>query len=274
VDKFKPDGTPDGNWYVGAPVDSIAFDDLTELVAVDGGLYDQNGNAGGPSVSGYPYGSTDVVGACNGFVCLAQNKANPDLSCVPITGSTISQPTVTSINVGSNPQALAMGVTGATTYAYTITVGGGTTTLWSVDVSDGMTNPLSQPVAGITPNAPNGTGIVVFDALGVGLIVSYGDMIAIPFNETTLESGSPITLPGIPVSVTADTANGVALIGNANPTAVGGSITIVDPVKGTATVIANVSSPSLPVSLIANPTGNGFYTCPQDDSACAALSIQ
>lgn len=279
MDKFTAAGAPDGNFFVGAPSCCIAVDDVTGLVGVDGKFFDQNGGqVDVPRPQGY-YSEPDVANAAkNGWACYLEPTATNNLSCVNITGSADSQPTVSHVNVGTNPQSLAMGVTGGKTYAYVLTVGGGTPTIWSVDVSDGMTNVISQPIVDISTGAPGGSGIAMFDSLGIGVITSYGDNLAIPFNETTLKpTGGTITLPKASVNVIADVADGIALIGVADPANSGGTFTKVNPATGTATAIPSEEAPMLPVGVVVNSAGGSFQVCPSSTdgtrASCSTFSI-
>jgi hypothetical protein len=279
VDKFTASGAPDGNFFVGAPECCIAVDDVTGLVVIDGGLSDQNGGRGDvPGWQGMYPDPAVADAAKNGWACLLQPTAPNDLSCYPITGSAFSEATVLHVNVGTNPQSLAMGVTGGKTYAYVLTVGGGTPTIWSVDVSDGMTNVVSQPIVDITTGAPGGSGITMFDSLGVGVVTSYGDNLAIRFSETTLKpTGGTITSPEASVNVIADAADGITLIGTADPANSGGTFTKVNSATGTATAIPGKEAPMLPVGVVVNPAGGSFQVCPSSADGtrtpCSTFSI-
>ncbi len=212
--------------------------------------------------------------AANGYTCLIQPSATNNLSCVNVTGASSSNHTATSVNVGTNPQSLAMGVVGGKTYVFVLT-GGSAPALWSVDVTDGMTNIVSQPVTGVTANLPGGSAITVFDSLGVGIVISFGDNVAIPFSETTLKPAAiAITLPGVPVSAVADTVNGIAVIGNADQPNAGGTLTEVNPVTGTVTLVPTVETTVLPVGTVPATTGKGFLVCPQDGvSPCTSYTL-
>ena len=272
VDKFTPAGVPDGKFFVNAPTCCIAVDNITGFVIVDATVYDQNGNRVGiPQPQGFPPQPVVANAAKNGIECVLQPLASVDLSCVKITGPATPAPVVTSTNVGSNLQSLAIVVAGSNTYVDVIAAGS-SPALWSVDTSTMATN-TSQPLVGVTANLPGGSAITPFDSLGIVLVTSFGDKMAVPFNETTLKQGSSITLPGIPVSATA-TSNSIALIGNADNANTGGTFTEVDPVAATAIAVPSIEAPELPVGVVAAPTGKMFFACPQDGvTSCSAFSL-
>lgn len=272
VDKFTAAGVPDGKFFVGAPRCCIAVDNTTGFVLVDQDVYAQDGVSSTPHPQFQP---EPVVAntAKNGIVSVVQPTAPNNVSFANITGPNAPPPTVTSTNVGTNPQSLAIGVVGGKTYVFVLT-GGSAPALWSVDVTDGMTNITSQPLIGVTANLPGGSAITVFDSSGTGLVTSFGDNLAIPFSETTLEQGNGIALPGVPVSAVADTANGIAVIGNADQPNAGGTLTEVNPVTGTTTLVPSVETPVLPTGTVPATTGKGFFVCPQDGvSACSSYTL-
>jgi hypothetical protein len=279
MDKFTASGAPDGNFFVGAPECCIAVDDVTGFVVIDQGVVDQDGDVGDVPLPYGDYSEPAVANAAkNGWACVLQPTAPNNLSCYPITGSAFSSPTVLHVNVGTNPQSLAMGVTGGKTYAYVLTVGGGAPTMWSVDVSDGMTNVVSQPIVDITTGAPGGSGIAMFDSLGIGVVVSYGDNLAIPFSETTLKpTGGTITLPAASVNIIADVTDGIALIGTADPANSGSTFTKVNPATGTATAIPSEEAPMLSVGVVVNSAGGSFQVCPSSTdgtrTSCSTFAI-
>ncbi len=275
IDQFTAAGVaiPNGKIFVGAPSNQMAIDDLTGIITIDGNDYDQNGNAL-PSPQGVPSGTPVGVALMNGWQCIIQANTTDDLSCSNISTLTASNPALpyTSIAVGTNPQSIAIGVVGGKTYAYVLTAGS-TTTLWSVDLTDGMTITGSQTLTGVTAGLPGGSDIALFDSLGLGVVISYGDKVTIPFSETTLKptAANPIALPGTPVSILA--ATNVALIGNADTANNDGTFTVLDPVAGTAVTATGETAPVMPVGTAVVP-GSTFLTCPQDGvSNCTALSI-
>lgn len=274
IDQFTAAGVavPNGKIFVGAPVVQMAIDNLTGIITVNGTTYDQNGNVL-PGPSNLPTGSLTGVASKNGWQCVIQANTTNDLSCSNITNLTASNaaPPYTSIAVGTNPQSVAIGVVGGKTYAYVLTAGS-TTTVWSVDLTDGMTITGSQTFTGVTAGLPAGSDIALFNSLGLGVVISYGDAVAIPFSETTLKptAANPIALPGTPVSILAGLT--VAIIGNADTAGNDGTFTTLDPVAGTATAVNNETAPVMPVGTVVS--GSTFLTCPQDGvSNCTALSI-
>ncbi len=272
IDQFTAAGVavPNGKIFVGAPVNQMAVDDLTGIIVVDGVDYDQNGNnLGGPS--NLPSRIFTGIALKHGWQCVIQANTTNDLSCSNISTLTAGNPAppYTSIAVGTNPQSVAIGVVGGKTYAYVLTAGS-TTTVWSVDLTDGMTITGSQTLTGVTAGLPAGSDIALFDSLGIGVIISYGDAVAIPFSETTLKptAANPIALPGTPVSILAGPT--VAIIGNADTAGNDGTFTTLDPVAGTATAVNNETAPVMPVGTAVS--GSNLLVCPQDGvSNCTAL---
>ena len=273
IDQFTAAGVavPNGKIFVGAPVTQMAIDDLTGIISVNGMTFDQDGNGlPGPSSSA-PNGLLVGTASKNGWLCIIQANATDDLSCSNISTLTASNaaPPYTSIAVGANPQSIAIGVVGGKTYAYVLTAGS-TTTLWSVDLTDGGTITGSQTLTGVTAGLPAGSDIALFDSLGLGVVISYGDAVAIPFSETTLKptAANPIALPGTPVSILAGPT--VAIIGNADTAGNDGTFTTLDPVAGTATAVSGATAPVMPVGTAVS--GSNLLVCPQDGvSNCTAL---
>ncbi len=264
IDQFTAAGVavPNGKIFVGAPVTQMAIDDLTGIISADGRTYDQSGNAL-PGPSSPPVGLLTGVASKNGWQCIIQASTTDDLSCSNITNLTASNaaPPYTSIAVGANPQSVAIGVVGGKTYAYVLTAGSATT-VWSVDLTDGVVITGSQTLTGVTAGLPAGSDIALFDPLGLGVVISYGDKVAIPFGETTLKPtiANPIALPGTPVSILA--APTVAIIGNADTPGNDGTFTTLDPVAGTATAVNNETAPVMPVGTVVS--GSNLLVLPQD----------
>ena len=269
VDKFKPiTGAPDGKCFVGAPIWTIAVDDTT-------GWFGYGVNSTDPATCTTPLttaqrsgqgasGTEMAVKAKNGFSCDLVPTA---LTCVSwLGGSSTTNPIMVS-NFGTSDQSLAIGVTNSKTYAYAYDAGG--QAIYKVDVSDGMTTVLSWSVTGITAGAPAGTEIVLFDSLGLGVLISYGDNLAIVFNESTLKQTGTIAVPSVPISMIA--VGNVAVVGNLD-----GSFTKVDPLA-TATTIPSEETTFLPTGLVpavaADGTGVDFYACPSDGTKCVSFAI-
>ena len=265
VDKFTANGTPDGNFYVGPGRSAISVDNVTGLVVIDGTPYDQNGGQGTvPILTGLYSDPITANAAKNGLMCVLQPTAKNNVGCVCLMGSSPTQNLSVHANAGTNPQSLAIGKVSGKSTVYVFSVGG-TPALWSAE-ADTMANPVSQPVTGVTTEAPGGSAIAIFDSLNLGVVTSFGDTIAIPFSETTLMPvGNAIALPGTPVNVIADATDEVMVVGNAGPS--DGTFTVVDPVKETTTTLSG-TTPYLPVGITVDPAGGGFSTCPSDGTAC------
>ncbi len=152
--------------------------------------------------------------------------------------------------------------------------GGSAPALWSMDVTERYDELTSQPLTGVSANIPGGSAITVFDSLGVGLVTSFGNNIADSLQRNHTEAKHRIALPGVPVSAVADTANGIAVIGNADQPNAGGTLTEVNPVTGTTTLVPSVETPVLPTGTVPATTGKGFFVCPQDGvSACSSYTL-
>jgi hypothetical protein len=213
------------------------------------------------------------VAAKNGIIAFIQPTAPGNVSWYSDTAAPGTDVTVMHANVGGTPQSIDVAVVGSKTLIIVVS-SSGSPAVYSIDTSN-PTNIISQPIVGVSANLPGGSAISTFDSLGIGVITSFGDNLAIPFSETTLQPmGNGITLPGIPVSATADTANGVVIIGNADPTNPGGGFTTVNPVTGVAAAIPSAEAPFLPVGVVPDPTGKNFYACPQDGiSPCSQFTL-
>lgn len=280
VDKFKPiTGAPDGECYFGAGSVAIAVDDVTGWFSsgidpIDPATCARPTNAPILTGTGGDIGLRMAIKIKNGLSC---SLGTTGLMCVSwLGGSGATNPIMVS-NFGNNNQSLAMGVTSNKTYAYAFDADG--QALYKVDVTDGTTITLSWPVTGVTTGTvlePHGTEIVLFDSLNLGMLVSYSDNLAVVFDETTLKTVATISLPGIPVSVVAK--GNIAIVGNADQANSGGNFTVVDPVKGTASLIPSEEAAFLPTGLIpavtADGTGVDFYACPQDSiNPCSSFTL-
>jgi hypothetical protein len=196
-----------------------------------------------------------------------------NMTCGNLTGSHFSYTPLVSANVGTNPQSLTIGVVGGNTYAFVVDAG--SSTIYTVKVTTtALTITDSQPLTGVTANLPGGSDVTTFDSLGIGVVTSFGDNLAIPFSETTLKPvGNAIALPGVPVSATASAAN-LLIIGNADQANAGGTFTEVDPVADKATAIPSVEAPVMPVGVVSATAGKGFLVCPQDGvSPCFSSTL-
>lgn len=276
VDIFDANGQPDGNFFVGPGRCCIAFDSVTTDVIVDATPYSENGTVVSSPIlaGGNQFNAVTANAGGDGMMCVFQPSASLPLSCVSLVGSSTNTfvlanvPNVQSIMIGkaSNGDAIV--------YALTV---GSTPAIASADISTGMKTITSRSVAGITAGAPGGSAIIVFDSLGLGVVTSFGDNLAVIFSETTLMETSSVTLPGIPVNTVADTADGLALVGNANATSPGGTFTTINPSNGTAATIPSEGTAILPTALSVNPTGGEFYACPfwlnGSSTPCTSLSI-
>lgn len=275
VDKYTAAGAPDGNFFVGSGRSVLAVDDLTGFVIVDATPYDQNGSEADVPivVGGYPQ-PVSANYAKNGFMCITQPLAANNESCASLLGAPGTQNPVVSINVGTNPQSLTMGVTGSTTYTYTVTAGGSTPTLWTTMVTtSGLTAVNSAPLTGVTAGLPAGSGVAAFDSQGVVAVTSYTDKAIAFFNETTLEpTMDSVALPGVPMMLVPDTTDGLAVIGNADQPNSGGTFTLVNPVTGAVTAATGVEVPVLPTGLTVNAAGTASYAC-SSAATCSSFTI-
>ena len=277
VDKFKPiTGALDGKCFVGAPVTAIAVDDTTGWFSAGSvSPIDPTTCAWPPSAAGSMNDDGDqgqgvAYKAKNGFFCRLKKTS---LACISWLGGPQTANPLMFANFGTNLQSLAMGVTNNKTYAYVHDAGG--QAIFKVDVSNGNII-TSWPVTGITAGAPRGSEIVLFDSLGLGMLVSYGNNLAIVFDESTLKTTATILLPGTPGRVVAN--GSVAVVGNADVANSVVNFTVVDPVKGTATAIPSARVLFLPVNLVpaitVDGTGVDFYACPNDGvSSCSSFTI-
>jgi hypothetical protein len=266
-------GAPNGtHCFVGSAWVGVIVDNLTGFWSIDGNPRDAtcNINTSVPTLTGGSLHGVTAMKMLNSYIVALQPATTPHkVSCVSWIGPGLTSNPVLFNDVGSNPQSLAMGVTSSKTYAYSYDAVG--QAIYKTDAST-CTTTINFAVTGITAGAPNGTEIVVFDSLGLGVLVSYGDKIAVVFNETTLKQvGSDITLPGTPINVIA-TGN-VAIIGNFD-----GTFVKVDPSAGTASVISSEQATFMPVGMIPAVTADGvgvdFYACPNDGvSNCSSFTI-
>jgi len=272
VDKFTPAGVPDGKFPVGAGNCCNSVDNVTGYVFIDRSVFAEDGVSDTPNPQ-FQANPVAANAAKNGIVAALQPTAPNNVSFANITGPNYPPPPVTTANVGADPQSLAITVLGGKTYLIIVTAGSAPA-LWSVDTTN-VTNIISQPLTGATASLPGGSAIVTFDSLGIGMVIDFAGKVAIPFSLSTLKPvGSPIALPGIPVSATADPVNSIAVIGNADQPNNGGTLTEVNPVTGTATLVPSVETSVLPVGTVPATTGKGFLVCPQDGiSSCTSYPL-
>jgi len=224
-------GNSTASCLVGALRHSIAIDDKTGFVIVDGAAYDA-GEGTDPILGGcsvdmspfpptYPSGTTMASGAKGGYQCSLQSYNSTDnLSCYDLTGGPFSPATLYTATVGNQPWSLDMGTFGTETDAFVFSRNDAS--LHNVRASDAFeeTKPLVLP--GITPASartdPNTGGwyVSVFDsgpASGIIAVLSTTDGVIDLVNASTMTViGSPIKLPGVPFRMTKDIANGKIII--------------------------------------------------------------
>jgi hypothetical protein len=223
VRKFKADGTADGSFFVGALFHSIAVDDVTGFVVLDGGfIFDQNGNNN--DVPSPQFASTDYprfAVAKNGWGCFLDSAAGK-AGCYNLTGGTFSYPTIHYVNLGTQPFAAAMIVVGTETDLIVLSRDG-TPTLWKVNVSGGMTITGSEPLPGITPVSTleankawvAGWSVIAFasgPSAGTVAVLATADKLLDFVNVGTMKVTHSVTLSGIPFRIAPDETFGNALV--------------------------------------------------------------
>jgi len=274
VYKYTKTGMPDGSFSVGGGRCCMAVDDTTGFVWIDATAYDQNGGqTTTPWLTGLPSGNPGMANAAgNGLACIGQIGSKLNISCGPLTASSTSPTQFISTTVGSGIQSMEIAVVNNKTRLFVFTTGGDAT-LWSIDISDGqsgMANPISHTISDFTAGVPQGSGFALLNSTGI--LASFGDGLAVPFDLGTLAPADAISVPGLPVSIVA--AGDVALVGIANPTAFGGTMSVLDPTKATITAIPSDASSALPVGPSVDIPSNTFWVCPTDgSSACNSFTL-
>jgi hypothetical protein len=266
VRKYKADGTADGSFLVGAHK-SIAVDDKTGNVLVDGGDFDENGAQTVPGVASAPAGAVSGNAADNGYGCVAQ-PSNNSASCYDLVGGNIIVPLATATGLGNHPESIAMGTFGVETDAFVVSVDG-TPSLYKVRASDAYTGEepaLALP--GITPmsSLPNvvtgGWQVVVFDsgsASGTAAVLSTYDHLLVLVNTSTWTVTKSVSLSGTPFRIATDVANGRIIVAYANPANATTTYDAVDALSGVVTPLSSTSS-LLSVGLVVSSDGTKLYS--------------
>ncbi len=271
--KYKADGTADGSCYLGALVHSIAFDNKTNYMIIDGHpLYPSGPNFGTtnggscdftdvPNPQGIPSGVVLASAADNGYAGFVQ-PANNSASFYDMTGGTGSQPVVvTASNLGNYPEPIAMGTFGTETDAFVLSVNDTPSPLLhKVRAADAYTGEEpALPLPGITPasavQAANVTAggwqVIVFDsgpASGTIAVLSTYDQLLVLVNGSTWTVTQSVKLSGIPFRIVADDANGRVLVAYANPANATTAYAWVGAASGAVTPLTS-TSPLLSVGL-------------------------
>jgi hypothetical protein len=176
VRKFKPDGTPDGSFWVGGLMNGIAVDDKTGYVVVNGGTYDPTTGEGvaSPANDGNPAGAMGDA-AKSGQGCIVRPSGNI------ISFYTVGQngAPLYSVTVGVQPWACTMVQLASELDA--VVYSRGDTALWKVSASD-RTVRGSVALTGITPvtnfGSVGGWQLKAFDSgpqAGTAVLLAQGD---------------------------------------------------------------------------------------------------
>lgn len=275
LDGFSPvTGAPNGiHCYVGVPA-GVTVDNLTEFWTTDGNP--NTSTCGISSSVPTPSGgglTVTAIKVLNSYVVAIQPSATHKIACVSWIGPANSNNTVLIGDAGSAPQSLAMGTNAGKTRAYSYDAAG--QALYETDAAT-CSNVLNWAVTGITAGAPLGTEIVMFDALGLGALISYGDNSVTIFSESTLKTITTVVPTGMPagkVPISMIAVDSVIVIGNLD-----GTFTELNPVNGSASLIPSVSVSFPPTGLVSSVTADGknsvgFYACPTDGTACLFFSL-
>ena len=255
VRKYKPDGTADGSFHSG-PAGSIAVDNKTGVVSLDGETRDQNGNYSDvPGPDNVLPGYIVAVASEDGYSCFTQ-PSNNSASCYDLTAAPYGGvPVVNALKLGMQPEAIAMGTFGSETDAFVVSVNDTDSFhLHKVRASDayaGEEPALALP--GTTPAATvvaasitaGGEQVVVLDngpASGTIAILSTYDQLLLFVDESTWTVTKSVKLSGTPFRIFADATNGSVIVAYANPESVTTTYASVDALSGTVTPLTSTSS--------------------------------
>ena len=256
VRKYKSDGTADGSFYVGSLFFSIAVDNKTGNVLLDGHDYDENGGVKVAIPKQFPSSTADVVAVAaeNGYGCFTQ-PSNNSASCYDLTGGNVIVPVVSALNMGVQPEAIAMGTFGSETDCFVVSVNDASSFhLHKVRASDayaGEVPPLAlpgtTPASGVVAANPvaGGAQAVVLDngpASGTIAVLSTYDQLLLFVDESTWTVTWSVKLSGTPFRIFADTMNGNVIVAYANPESVKTTYASVDALSGTVTPLTSTSS--------------------------------
>jgi hypothetical protein len=246
-------------------------DDKTGNVLVGGYDYDENGGATVPVPENPPSSTAPVMAVAtdNGYGCLVQS-ANNSVSCYDLIGGDIVVSPVNALNLGSYPEAIAMGTFGAETDAFVVSENG-TPSLYEVRAADAYTGEEpALPLPGVTPLSTvqtasfiaGGWQVIVFDsgpASGTIAVLSTYDRLLLLVNESTWTVTKSVKLSGTPFRIATDMANGTVIIAYANPASVTTTYASVDALSGTETPLTSKSS-LLSVGLVISSDGTKLYS--------------
>lgn len=272
VRKYKPDGTADGSFYVGSLFNSIALDDKTGIVVIDGGTVNEDGSPTYLDPQGFTSGTVMGSAASNGYAGFVQPNNN-SASFYDITGGIASQPQIhTASNLGSEPWSIAMGTFGSETDAFVFSRNG-TPSLYKVRASDAYVEglvvlPGITPVSTVQSQNPvaGGWQVVAFDsgpAEGLVAILSTPDDLLVFVNASTMQVAGSLKLSGIPFRIAADQADGTVIVAYANPQSATTTYSSVNPgSEGTNPVNTPLTSTDtlLSVGLQVSADGTSIYS--------------
>ncbi len=180
VRKYKSDGTADGSFYSG-PAYSIAVDNKTGDVLLDGNDYDENGNDSDvPVPENIPPGMIMAVAAENGYCCFTQpsnnyESSNNSVSCYNLAAASFGGvPVVSALNLGNNPEPIAMGTFGSETDALVVSVNDASSFhLHKVRALDAYAG--EEPALALPGTTPESAVVAANITAGGAQVVAFGD---------------------------------------------------------------------------------------------------
>ncbi|HEY0796364.1 MAG TPA: hypothetical protein VGD64_11340 [Acidisarcina sp.] len=244
--RYTANNTPDGGCSIGSNKNSLAVDDKTGLIVIDGYALDSAGPSftttgtspctfsTAPSPLGIPAGNkvTDNT-AKNGYAVSVLTSID-SVIIYDLTGGALSTPVVTTIQnacdqpggiKSSQPWAAVIENFGTESDAF-IACRGGTPALYKYRLPDGLLKgslafPGFTPINAFPYSATVGglhlAGIDGGIAAGTVLAISTADQKGVSFDGNLMKVNGSIPLPGIPARVLADPTNGVFIVGFDNP---------------------------------------------------------
>jgi hypothetical protein len=278
--QYKADGTADGTSPGEDTESSITTDEKTGYVILNTrSPGDNTFNVLGIESLGNGYSGV-ALAARNGYGCLTQASGVNYLSCVDLTLSASSNPSLNSITIGNQPWSLDMGLFGTETDA--LAFSRNDTSLWKINVSGGMILKGSQQIPGITPYATlqasnplaGGWHVVVFDsgpAAGTVAMLSTADKLLTFLNASTMSITKQITLTGIPFRMAKDLTNGNVVIGVVDQANTRTTFVAVNATTGAITQLTSTTPTGLlAVGLQISAGGKNIDACQR--SQCVVLS--
>lgn len=270
---YQSDGTSPNSFFVGGLYHSIAIDNTTNYLVIDGGTLNEDGSPTYIAPQGFPSGTVMASAADNGYAGFTQ-PANNSASFYDLTGGKNSQPTVmTASNLGNYPEPIAMATFGSETDAFVVSINDSPSCmLHKVRASDAYTG--EEPALALTGCTPmskvqaanpvaGGWQVIAFDdgpASGTVVVLSAYDQTLWFVNESTWTITKSVKLSSVPFRIAPDITNGAVIVAYVDIANVQTTYASFNALLGTANAPIASTSNLLSVGLAVSADGTEIYS--------------